>query len=554
MRWSDTASRAVRHVLNGPLNTTTRLALCVISGVALGVAFPKLDLNLLAWIAFVPLLQAIEGERMGRMFGYAWLQGWVCYVVSLYWIEFTLHHFAGVNPILAAGPLLLLAAIMALFAGLAIYAAEFATVRLGLPIFVTLPIAWPAVEWLRSFFPIGFPWNLLGYTAYRNLELIQFAEITGVYGVSALIVFFNAVVFVVLFGRHSRRVQTWSLGTLTALMLAVLVFGSIRMKALKSQPPAGRLRVAMVQGNIPQSIKWDPAFLDTSFNVYVDQTEQASHHHANLVVWPEAAAAFFFQPTALYPPRFAGDAVYRDRLLKLAADIGDPILFGAPALGVAADGEIGTYNRAYLVSSAGKVVDYYDKIQLVPFGEYVPMRPLLGLIVNRIVHGFGDMIAGTVQTLFPVKGAQLGVLICYESVFPDLTRRAVKRGADVLVNITNDAWYGESSAPYQLLAMTAMRAVETKVPMVRVANTGISAVIDADGSITARTPLFKRGTEIEDVSWRPRRTVYTLVGDLFSEICFVLTLVGVLLAVLRGGRAQTVPSPIAGALNRNGSS
>ena len=184
-----------------------------------------------------------------------------------------------------------------------------------------------------------------------------------------------------------------------------------------------------------------------------------------------------------------------------------------------------TWSRAQ-----GKVVDYYDKIQLVPFGEYVPMRPLLGFLVNRIVHGFGDMIAGTVQTLFPFKGAQLGVLICYESIFPDLTRRAVKRGADVLVNITNDAWYGKSSAPYQLLAMTAMRAVETKVPMVRVANTGISAVIEPTAKSRRRTPLFKRGTEIEDVSWRPRRTVYTMVGDLFSEICFVLTIVGVLLA------------------------
>jgi apolipoprotein N-acyltransferase len=554
MRRSDTASRAVRDVLSGPLNTPTRLALCVISGVALGIAFPKFDINLLAWVAFVPLLQAIEGEAPGRVYGYAFFQGLVCYVVSLYWIEFTLHHFAGVNPILAAGPLILLAAIMALFSGLAIWAAQLATVRLGLPIFVSLPIAWPAVEWLRSFFPIGFPWNLLGYTAYRNLELIQFAEITGVYGVSALIVFFNAVVFVVLFGHHSRRVQTWALATLTVLMLSAFAFGSIRMDELKSQSPTGSLRVAMVQGNIPQSIKWDPAFLDSSFSVYFDQTREAARQHVDLVVWPEAAAAFFFQPTAMYPPRFAGDAIYRGRLLKLAVDTGDPILFGAPALGIAADGEVGTYNRAYLVSGAGKVVDYYDKIQLVPFGEYVPMRPLLGSLVNRIVHGFGDMIPGTTQTLFPVKGAQIGTLICYESIFPDLTRRAVKRGADLLVNITNDAWYGESSAPYQLLAMAAMRAVETKVPMVRVANTGISAVIEPDGEITARTPLFTRGTEVEDVGWRRRRTVYTIVGDLFSEVCFMLTLVGVLLAILRGRSTQTASSPIGGALNRNGRS
>ncbi len=553
MRRCNTAERSLRDVLSGGLTTATRLLLCALSGVALGLAFPKFDLNLVAWVAFVPLLYAVEGDTTRRVFGYAWLQGLVCYVVSLYWVDFTLHHFAGVNAILAAGPLLLLAGVMALYTGLAIWAAEFAAARLGLPIFVTLPIAWPAVEWLRSFFPIGFPWNLLGYTAHRNLELIQFAEITGVYGISALIVFFNAVIFVVLFARHSRRVQTLSLGTLTALMLAAVIFGTIRMDRLHSRPPQGRIRVAMVQGNIPQSIKWSPGFLETSFNIYADQTEQAAHHHIDLALWPEAAAAFFFQPGDVYPSQFATDALYRQRLLKLAQSVGHPILFGAPALGVASDGEVGTYNRAYLVSGDGKVASYYDKIQLVPFGEYVPMRPLLGSFVNRIVHGFGDMIPGREQTLFDVKGARLGVLICYESVFPDFTRREVKRGADVLVNITNDAWYGTSSAPYQLLAMSAMRTVETKVPMVRVANTGISAVIEPDGRITARTPLFKRGTEIEDVSWRLSRTVYTLVGDLFSEICFALAVVGVLLAALRPPEAEVVPTtPLAGAAHANG--
>jgi apolipoprotein N-acyltransferase len=553
MRRGDTAKRTVRTVLNGPLNTPTRLFLCALSGVALGLAFPKFDFSLLAWIAFVPLLLAVEGEKPRRIFGYGWVQGFACYLVSLYWVQFTLHHFAGVNPILAAGPLLLLAAVEALYTGLVIWAAELAATRLRLPIFVTLPIAWPAVEWLRSIdAPIAFPWGLVGYTAYRSLALIQFAEITGVYGVSALIVFFNAVIFVVVFERDSRRRQTWSLGALTAVMIAVLAFGTIRIGQLRAARPAGRIRVAMVQGDIPQSIKWDPTFLETSFNIYADQTRQAAHHHVDLVVWPEAAAAFFFQPNDVYPPRFAGDALYRERLLKLAESTSVPILFGAPALGRAADGSIGTYNRAYLVSGAGKVVGYYDKIQLVPFGEYVPFRAVLGFVVNRIVHGFGDMIPGTAQTLFEVKGARLAVLICYESIFPDLTRRAVKSGADVLVNITNDAWYGKSSAPHQLLAMAALRSVETKVPMVRVANTGISAIVHPDGRITARTPLFQRGTEIEDVAWRPRRTVYTLVGDLFSEICFVLTVLGLLLALLRGSGAEAAPSPIAGAMSRNG--
>jgi apolipoprotein N-acyltransferase len=241
-------------------------------------------------------------------------------------------------------------------------------------------------------------------------------------------------------------------------------------------------------------------------------------------------------------------------LLNLATTTGDPILFGAPALGVEY-GRVGFYNRAYLVSGRGMVAAWYDKMQLVPFGEYVPLRSLLGSIVNRVVNGFGDMFPGRTQTIFSVNGARLGTLICYESIFPNLARSAVKDGANILVNITNDAWYGESSAPYQLLAMAAMRSVETKVPMVRVANTGISAVIDPVGRITARTPLFTRGTETELVRWRPEQTLYARFGDLFAETTFALTVAGLMLALIRGRRQpQKPPNPLEAWLSENGRS
>jgi len=342
-------------------------------------------------------------------------------------------------------------------------------------------------------------------------------------------VFFNAVVYVVIFRRGVYRLQTISLSVLTATMIALVGFGAWRINNLKSVPSAGSFKVAMVQGNIPQSLKWDPKFLPQSYGVYQDATEDAAKRGVDLIVWPEAAAAFLFQPDDQYPAEFATDAAYRAALLTLARNIGEPVLFGAPAL-ARQDGRLGFYNRAYLVSAKGEVDAHYDKIELVPFGEYVPARAILGFFVNKVVQGFGDMIPGKEQTLFDVKGARLGILICYESIFPDFTRREVDRGADVLVNITNDAWYGTSSAPYQVLAMAALRSVETKVPMVRVANTGISALIEPSGQITDRTPLFKRGTVIVNVSWRPVRTVYTIVGDLFAEICFVLTAIGLILA------------------------
>jgi apolipoprotein N-acyltransferase len=524
-------------------NLSTRIALAIASGIALGLAFPKFDFSLLAWGAFVPLLYAIDGEPLGRVFRLAWLQGLAAYVTSMYWIVIPLHDFANVRIEFAIVPMVLLAAVLALYSGLAIWSGEFIARRLRIPMVVTMPIAWTAVEWVRTYFPIGFPWNLLGYAAYRHIQLIQFAEFTGVYGVSALIMFFNAVVYVVVFRRATARVQAASLSTLTALMIVLIGFGAWRISELGKGPWSGSFRVAMVQGDIPQSLKWDPNFLPQSFKVYQDQSAAAAHRGADLIVWPEAAAAFLFQPHNQYPSEFVTDAAYRIALLALAKSLGEPILFGAPAL-ASTNLDDGFYNRAYMVSGQGKVIGYYDKIQLVPFGEYVPFRPVLGFFVNRVVKGFGDMRAGTEQTLFTVKGAKLAVLICYESVFPDLTRLAVNKGADVLVNITNDAWYGKSSAPYQALAMAAMRSVETKVPMIRVANTGISAIIKPSGQIIARTPLFERGTEIEDIRWRPERTVYTIVGDLFAEFCFFLTFVGMILGWRLPRPAEAVATPI----------
>jgi apolipoprotein N-acyltransferase len=526
--------------------------LAIASGLALALAFPKFDFSLLAWVAFVPLFYAIEDESLPRVFGYAWLQGFACYIGSLYWIEITLHEFAGLPVVIAILPLILLAAVVAIFTAVAIWAAEFAARRLRIPLFVTAPIAWTAIEWTRSFFPVGFPWNLLGESAYRNLQLIQFAEFTGPYGVSALIVFFNVVVYCVLTSRYSLRARVWSLSTLTALMVAALAFGALRMAQLEHATPDGELRVAMVQGNIPQTLKWKPENLANSFSVYVDQSETAAKEGVDLIVWPEAAAEFFFQPDDAYPAEFAGDAEYRAQLLEMARRTGDDFLFGAPAIG-SRDGQLGSYNRAYLVTGAGQVAGHYDKIQLVPFGEYVPARGLLGYFVNRIVAGFGDLIPGAEQTLFDVKGAKLGTLICYESVFPDLTRRAVNAGADVLVNITNDAWYGASSAPYQLLAMAAMRSVENKVPMIRVANTGISAIISPTGRIMSPTALFVRDTEIEKVGWNAGAgTVYSAVGDLFAEICFALTAAAMLAGWLRPRRQKPLEKFTADLAVRNG--
>jgi len=323
----------VPSVVRSP--TLARVVLTVTSGLALGLAFPKFDLNLLAWVALVPLLYAVHGLRLRAVYGYSVLQGFIFYVISLYWAVIPLHTFADAPMWAAVGPMLLLAAAEAvIFTGGTMVAATFVTRRLRLPLVLTLPIAWAGIEWLRTFFPIGFPWNLIGYAAYRNLSLIQFAEITGVYGVSALIVFFNAVLYTVIAAPASAlRLKIVSLSALTAAMAAAAVFSGLRIAQLADEKYDGALKIAMVQGNIPQSIKWDPNFRPASFAVYVDQTLRAAKEHPDLIVWPEAAAAFYVQPDNVYPLRdLASDADYRERVLQLAREAHTPILFGAPAL------------------------------------------------------------------------------------------------------------------------------------------------------------------------------------------------------------------------------
>src|SRR5208337_3439120 len=291
-------------------------------------------------------------------FRWAYLQGFAANIVSLYWIPIPLHDFADVRMEFAIFPMLLLVGIVAINSAVAIWAGEFVARRTRIPAVITMPVAWTALEWFRTYVPASFPWNLLGYAAYRNLELIQFAEFTGVYGVSALIVFFNAVVYVVIFRGGVYRLQSVSLSALTAIMIALIGFGAWRIGNLKNAPRAGSFKVAMVQGNIPQSLKWDPKFLPESYKVYQDETASAAKRGADLIVWPEAAAVFLLEADDQYPAELANAAPYyapyRTALLTLARNIGEPVLFGAPAM-AREDGRRGEYNRAYLVSAKGQV-------------------------------------------------------------------------------------------------------------------------------------------------------------------------------------------------------
>jgi apolipoprotein N-acyltransferase len=242
-------------------------------------------------------------------------------------------------------------------------------------------------------------------------------------------------------------------------------------------------------------------------------TREQAGQPLDLIVWPEAAMPFFFER----------DTAHREELLDFVVRGGTPLLFGSPAVESRGNERPRLYNSAYLVAADGAVRGRYDKLHLVPFGEYVPLERLL-FFVNKMVDGIGEFVPGTEATVFALDRFRLGVMICFEVVFPELTRAAVQNGATLMAAITNDAWFGRSAAPYQHLDMVVFRAVENRVPFARAANTGISGFIDATGRLITTSDLFAPATRVAPMVPRTETTWYTRYGDAFAWFCAALVL------------------------------
>jgi len=499
-----------------------RAALAVLSGLLLAAAFPSIDFGPLAWVGLVPLLRAITGRPLRRAFFLGWLTGVVFYVATTYWVGYTIMHYTSVPMPIAMVIVLLMASVLACYHG-AFAAGIRLFQRSGRDVVWLAAPLWVTLEWLRGWFLIGFPWGALGYSQYRAHDLVQIAEVTGVYGVSAVLVLFNVVVAEVLRqrGRDVRRFLP-GLVTLTVLVVVLPALGRWRTAALAHEPTVGSIRVGLVQGNVEQDRKWDPAFQDETMARYRTLTLESAQAGAQLVVWPETAAPFFFQEPG----------VRRDDVFALAKEAGVPLLIGVPAFRELGGRKFEQRNRAYLIDPSGRELGYYDKMQLVPFGEYVPFKRVL-FFVDQLVTAVATLGAGEETTVFEVPQGRFGVLICYEGIFPALTRRFVDGGADFLANITNDAWYGRTAAPHQHLVQASFRAIENRVPLVRAANTGISAVIDPDGRIRWQGPLFEMLWHVEEIRWTGIRTFYSRFGDVFVWLCAVVTALGVIATLVR---------------------
>ncbi len=492
----------------------------VVSGVLLSVAFPKIGMGWIAWGALVPLFFAMRATSGKARFWLGFGTGCVHYFSLIYWLVPTLRIYGELPLVVAVVLFLLLSMYLAVYIGLFTFIMTGIQGRRVSGIFAA-PVVWVGLEYIRSFILSGFPWELLGYSQGNWLTLIQIVDITGVYGVSFLIVLVNTAIFYGLLWLTRRSwhdCQPSSRGVacsgllIVILIMAALGYGVWRLKMVDSTLAEAEdtRRISVLQGNIDQSRKWEAAFKHATVEKYLALSDSASQAAPFLMVMPETAMPFFFM--------YESDLTAR--IKKQARDLNVYILTGAPSFEKTAGGRA-LYNSAYLIAPDGEVVDRYDKSHLVPFGEYIPLGDWFPFM-EQIVFGSGDFSSGKASHVLEMGQWDLGIQICFEIIFPSAARLMTKNGADVLVNITNDGWYGRTSAPYQHFSMTVFRAVENRRSLVRSANTGISGFVDPAGRIVGATRLFTKCIDTYKVPACGITSVYTQVGDVFAKVCIVL--------------------------------
>ncbi|MHC1742642.1 MAG: apolipoprotein N-acyltransferase [Syntrophobacteraceae bacterium] len=500
--------------------------LSALSGLMLTASLPNVQWHWMAWIALLPLFLAIRGKTGREAFRLGYICGLSHFLSALYWIHYVIQHYGGLPTFLAVGALFLAAGYLAVYPALFAWAAS----RLEeMPALWTLalPSVWVALELVRAHAVTGFPWANLGYSQTPVLSLVQTADIAGVYGVSWLVVFGSTVLWSTM-----TRKTGWSAAVLFGICFGLcFAYGQQRLKTVTElQEKASPWRVSVIQGNIDQSRKWDPAFQQETLRRYRDLSLQAVAQDPppDLLVWPETATPFFY----------GVDEKLTRQVNEILAEVGRPVVFGSPAI-TRVDGVPKLQNRAYLVTPDGKIAGSYAKQHLVPFGEYVPFQRLL-FFIHRLVEAAGDFVPGNSSVPMAFGKKALGALICYEAVFPELARETALAGAEALVNITNDAWYGRTSAPYQHMEMAGWRAVECRVPLLRAANTGISTIFDATGRMCGAVPLFETGQLTCTVRSFRLVTVYMRYGDWFAWSCASIAVAALVFAFVRGRRRRSV--------------
>ena len=444
---------------------------------------------------------------LGLVTGIAYFGG------TLYWLVGTMRTFGGLATPLAVLVCLALVLFLSLYVALFTWITSLAVRRFGPEGIWAAPFVWTAAEYLRSWIGGGFPWVLLGYSQATVVPVAQAASVGGVFLLTFIVA---SVSTAAAWAVVSRRRDRWLVsGAVFASVIGIAVIGATRVRDGRLANEGATLRVGLVQGNIAQEDKWNPALALPILQRYLDMSRQAIGAGAQVVFWPESSTPFFLEE----------NPVLANEIRRLAMQAQTPFVVGSDQIERAQQNRF--YNSAFLIGGDGQTRAVYRKMHLVPFGEYVPLRQLLPF-VGPLIEAVSDFSPGLEPVLLPVGDRRLSVAICYEVVYPWLMRSFVLGGSELLVTITNDAWYGTTSAAYQHWEQASLRAVEQGRYLVRAANTGITGIVDPYGRVIARTPLFSTEVVTGEVRWVTHRTIYAITGDVIAWLSLVV-MAGILL-------------------------
>jgi len=478
-----------------------KLGLIILSALLVSLAFHPLGLHFFAWFGLIPLLFAIDGVKLPTAFKSGLLFGFCFSLFSLFWLIF-LQVEINIKILLLFG-IVILFLYFGLYFGVGMLVANL----IGL---WSLPFIIAGLEYLIGLGELGFPWLSFGYTQARYPIIIQQASVYGVYGISFWLVLVNVALYSFI---NNRNIKSLAI-TLLIFMLP-LIYGGLRMK----KPDGKFISVGIVQPNIDPNLKFTSTMRNETFNRLIYLSQMCARDSVDLIIWPETATPIFLK----------SPGKYQQTVFKLSKSANILIFTGTPIYNRKRH-EI--YNGAVLIEPEKGIGQEYRKLHLVPFGEHIPFDRYIPLL-KKIDLGQGDYSSGSEYTIFKTKNFKFSCLICFESIFPELSREFVNRGANFLVNITNDGWFGKISGPQQHNDMAILRTVENGVPLLRSANTGISMVVDQYGRILKETKLFETTFLTARISIKNNKTIYQKIGDILPILSLIImtVLVGLKLSI-----------------------
>lgn len=499
-----------------------------LSGIIMALSFPNFIISgfskipgYFVWISLVPLFFAVKSKKSSASFFLGWFSGFVFFCLNLYWI-LNITELGVLSPF----------GLIILSSYLAVYFAAFMLIigylRNKLSYIVKLffiPAVWVILEYIRVYFLSGFPWSLLGYTQYNNLSIAQISSVTGVYGLSYLIVMINYFISEIadVNGFKSKKpLERKLFAAIPVVMILICIaYGNYKIIKIEKEPDKGKiLKTALIQGNIKQDEKWLGENIDETFGIYDSLCKIDGK--TDLIIWPETAAPIFL----------AYDAKYLKIVQSIALRQKCDLMAGTLDAVIDEKKNEKYYNAVFHFSSGGNIAGKYHKTHLVPFGEYTPFGDVLKFLEKFNVD-LRHYSAGNEYKVFEISGLKTSVLICYECIFPGLVRKFSSKNIDFLINVTNDAFYGRSAMSYQHVSMLVLRSIENRLFSLRSANTGVSCIITPIGRIEEKLDIFERGAVIKEIEIKSFPSFYKSYGDIFVLLCLIFSAVFVVLLKLK---------------------